>query len=297
MKLDKAQLIKLGKIADTGALNAGKLITSYLNKNIEVQVKEFGSTLAGSVVTEVDLLSQEVILQSLKESIHEFDLGLLAEEDQDSQSRHIKDYFWCIDPLDGTLPFTEKRKGFSVSIGLVSKEGVPHVASIYDPVSEILYSSLRGVGSFKNGQPVKIKDSNSKCFHLHINRSLKDSPQYDGCLSSIRDLVQKLGYEKLEISAHAGSVLHTCWIYENAPAAYFALPKKSDGGGCLWDFAASSLFINECGGVASDIYGQPIDLNRKDSLFLNHKGILVTSDQTLHTYFRQLLENINTHNV
>lgn len=26
-------------------------------------------------------------------------------------SRHSKDYFWCIDPLDGTLPFINARQG------------------------------------------------------------------------------------------------------------------------------------------------------------------------------------------
>ena len=52
-----------------------------------------------------------------------YDFGILTEETPDNGSRLVKDYFWCVDPLDGTLPFTEGTPGYSVSIALVSKSG------------------------------------------------------------------------------------------------------------------------------------------------------------------------------
>ena len=50
-----------------------------------------------------------------------YDLALLTEESEDDRSCFEKDYFWCIDPLDGTLPFTRNEAGYSVSIGLVAE--------------------------------------------------------------------------------------------------------------------------------------------------------------------------------
>ena len=52
-----------------------------------------------------------------------YDLALLTEELEDDGSRHVKDYFWCIDPIDGTLPFTQKKPGYGVSIALVARDG------------------------------------------------------------------------------------------------------------------------------------------------------------------------------
>ena len=68
---------------------------------------------------------------------------------------------------------------------------------------------------------------------------------------------------------------------EKAPALYFKIPKNSDGGGSLWDFAASSIIQSEAGGFNSDFFNSPIDLNKADSTFMNHKGIIYSSSEGL----------------
>ncbi|MDF3128359.1 inositol monophosphatase family protein [Kiritimatiellaeota bacterium B1221] len=80
-------------------------------------------SLASAVVSELDREAQDLILTELEESVGRFDLGILAEESEDSQDRFEKEYFWCIDPLDGTLPFLEGKTGYAVSIALLSREG------------------------------------------------------------------------------------------------------------------------------------------------------------------------------
>ena len=49
-------------------------------------------------------------------------------------------YFWCIDPLDGTLPFIEGKVGYAVSIGLVSRDGTPLIGVVCDPYHQTLSS-------------------------------------------------------------------------------------------------------------------------------------------------------------
>ena len=53
------------------------------------------------------------------------------------------------------------------------------------------------------------------------------------------------------------------------------------GGGSIWDFAASSVIQREAGGFNSNYYGQALDLNREDSSFMNHQGVIFKSHQAL----------------
>ena len=50
---------------------------------------------------------------------------VLTEETEDDGGRLRADYFWCVDPLDGTLPFIEGRPGSAVSIALIARDGTP----------------------------------------------------------------------------------------------------------------------------------------------------------------------------
>ncbi|MBT3468503.1 MAG: inositol monophosphatase, partial [Opitutae bacterium] len=116
------------------AREAGELIRSYQDREVEVLHKEGGDTYASQVVTEVDRKAQDAILQILGPPCEEFDLAVLTEESEDDGSRFEKKFFWCIDPMDGTLPFIRKEPGYSVSIGLVAKDGSPRIGVVYDPV-------------------------------------------------------------------------------------------------------------------------------------------------------------------
>ena len=121
MELSESDLFELAKTAIHAATTAGKLIKSSQGKELARQHKAGGSSKAAQIVTEVDFESQKIILEVLEPSSKEFGLALLTEESVDDKSRLEKDFFWCIDPLDGTLPFTESVPGYSVSIALVSK--------------------------------------------------------------------------------------------------------------------------------------------------------------------------------
>ena len=94
-----------------------------MNEDIAVEKKQGGTSYASQVVTEVDRACETAILSHLLPTCQEFDLALLSEETEDDGSRFEEDFFWCIDPMDGTLPFINKQPGFSVSIALVAKMG------------------------------------------------------------------------------------------------------------------------------------------------------------------------------
>lgn len=262
------------------AQQAGALISSYTNRSVTVQHKASGSSLASQVLTEVDELSQKIILNTLHPTLVQFNLGLLAEESEDNRSRFEKDYFWCIDPLDGTLSFIKQTPGYSVSIALVSRAGEPVIGVIYDPVRRTIYDATQHQGARRNGKSWR-PSATDKSLSMIADRSFPDSPHYHEVRAGLKCIAAQAGWPGVETVMHGGAAMNACWVLENAPACYFKFPKPQNGGGSLWDFAAAACIFNESGAVATDIFGQPLDLNRADSTFMNHRGTLFASDQAL----------------
>jgi len=277
------------------ALKAGELIASYRDKQVEVLTKEGGDNLASSVVTEVDLKSQEIILNTLEPVSRYYDLGLLTEEEEDDFSRFEKEAFWCIDPIDGTLPFTESVPGYAVSIGLVSREGHPLAGVVYDPLSSTLYSGIKGQGAFRNRIPWYISSENviktGKSLTWVTDRDQEDLPFYTKLTASLEAEALKAGLKGLDMIHQGGAVLNACWCMENSPALYFKIPKTQKGGGCFWDFAATACLVEEAGGVVVDFSGNPLNLNA-ESPYMNEKGVLFLSSPGLID-LREILQDFN----
>ena len=263
---------KLQRVGISASKEAGNIIMSHFEKDIEVATKQGMSSYAAQVVTEVDKACEEVILKHLKPISNELDLAILSEETEDDGSRLVKPYFWCIDPMDGTLAFIEKREGFSVSIALVRKDGVPVLGVVYDPVSKTVYTAQRGKGAHKNGVPIVLEKKNDFLTYVtDKKRNNKELPER--ILKELQTVREQLKLDSLMVLSGGGSVINAIKVLEHQPALMFKFPKKEKGGGSLWDYAATACIFHELGFRATDFNGAPLDLNRSDSLFMNHKGV------------------------
>ncbi|MCF8059932.1 MAG: hypothetical protein K9K67_11585 [Bacteriovoracaceae bacterium] len=280
MSLTKLQLNELLEIAKKAALKAAEILKSYQGRVIETQSKVAGENIASQVVTEVDLKAEAAILAILIPSLKEYNIGLLTEETTDDSSRFDHDFFWCIDPIDGTLAFSRNEDGYSISIALVSKEGVPVIGVVNNPRSESLYYAIKGEGAFKNDSPLKVSVP-SKNLTLLFDQSYLKYPGYQTQIEELKEKLKSNGYENLIHHHLGGAVMNGITTIEMSPALYYKFPKKAAGGGSLWDFAASSVIQSEAGGFNSDYYRNPLDLNRADSTFMNHCGIIYASDKAL----------------
>jgi myo-inositol-1(or 4)-monophosphatase len=295
MKLTQIDLFLLCQCAISAAYQAGSLITNYAGKQLDIKNKAEGKSLASAVVTEVDYLSQDLILKTIHPTCDIYDLGLLTEEGVDDNSRFEKDYFWCIDPLDGTLPFSESKPGYAVSIALVSKNGVSEIGVVYDPVKKNLYHAIKGNGTFKNGCELKINtqmESKNNILSVFFDRSFFKGELYKATEIEISRLVKEAGFKELKISQAGGSVISAINVVENAPACYFKYPRPEDSGGSLWDYAATSCIFNELVLIATDIYGQSMELNRSASTYMNHKGFVFASDKNLAEKIKIVFDKI-----
>jgi len=232
-------LIQLSNIAIKAAYSAGKIIQLNMDSDILVEKKETGTSYASQVVTKVDKECETAILSYLLPTCNAFNLALLSEETVDDGGRFEKEFFWCIDPLDGTLSFINKRPGFSVSIALIAKDGTPHIGVVYDPISDIMYHAIKGVGVYKNNIPWVVDNSKNHLTYV-TDRKLKDTPNLKTVQKILNDNVEKLNLKGIEEIDGGGSVMNGILVLENGPACMLKLPKNEKGGGSIWDFAATA---------------------------------------------------------
>ena len=277
MNLTSDDLARLCELAIEAAVTTGRYIGE--TRPADVEHKQSGGSLAAQVVTEVDRESQRRILEMLAPSFGQYDLALLTEESPDDGSRLARDYFWCIDPIDGTLSFIEGVSGYAVSIALVSRDGVPWIGVAYDPVGQVTYHAIRDGGAYRNRRRWRLdprKDAGPP--RIFTDQSELSNPRFE-------PIADGLGASRGEVG---GGVMNAIRCLENPPALYFTLPKPDPRrGGCFWDFAATACIYRELGAWVSDARGKPLDLNRSDSIYLGDCGVLFATDAS---YARRFLD-------
>ncbi|MBW8192808.1 inositol-1-monophosphatase [Neiella marina] len=296
--LNSQQLQQLSALAANAAQQAGDYIAAFDRRAIEVNCKLAGDSIASQVVTQVDLACETIIHNVLQPSFELFDIAFLGEESSSScpieqHPRLSRPYFWCVDPLDGTLPFTENVPGYAVSIGLVRQDGVPLLGVIYDPVTATLVQAIAGQTDvdvkpslLKQGKPWSptsrsIIGAKTPVLSVFFDRSFTALPTFPDVINATEQCAIRLGYDGIEVHHQAGSVMNALSVLQHGPGCYFKFPKATRGGGSLWDFAATAAVAKAAGIWVTDMMGEPLQLNAADSLFMNRRGVLYASDERL----------------
>jgi fructose-1,6-bisphosphatase/inositol monophosphatase family enzyme len=142
--------------ADALAVRAGELLMDRYERVERVDYKS-----ARDIVTEVDHLSEELILDAIR-SRYPGD-GILAEE---SGEHHTvagdapttgQGRVWIVDPIDGTINYANGIPMFCVSIGL-AVDGVPAVGIVHDPTRAETFAATADGPATVNGQVVLASD-------------------------------------------------------------------------------------------------------------------------------------------
>ena len=293
MPLPDRDLQTLAQLAISAARAAGDIIRRRYQTAVKVQHKDRGDSAASQVVTEVDHKAQTAILEIITPSCEAFELAVLAEESADNGERLRKPAFWSIDPLDGTLAFINQHPGFAVSIALVTRAGEPLIGVVLDPVTDTLFHAIRHVGVFGNGLPLIIPPlQQNQPLVLQTDPSFQKHPWFEQTQAGLEAISRTLGLNGAEIRYAAGGVMTACRILEDPNICYFKYPRHGESGGSLWDYAATACLFHEAGGIATDIFGQPMALNRTDSTFMNHRGLLYAASPMLADQIMGLHESL-----
>jgi myo-inositol-1(or 4)-monophosphatase len=246
------------------------------------------------VVTEVDDLSEELILDAIRRVYP--DDAFLAEESGHSGGKaghsHVPgarpldapstdaasptvpippDHrIWIIDPLDGTVNYANGIPCFCVSIGLAIG-GQPALGAVYDPTRDEMFTAIAGRGAHLDGVPIH-HPTKEKLSDAVVSLSL---PHHRFARRESRI------HKAIRVARNMGSAsLALTYVANGRFDAYVQY-----GGLSLWDVAAAGLIAEEGGATVTDVAGgQWFDLSRKT------RSIgLVAAPASHHATLRQML--------
>jgi len=234
------------------ALQAGQIILDIYHNPDELVVTQKSDR---SPVTIADLKSHEFIQSSLT-AISDHDYPVLSEESElpSYEERAQWEYYWLVDPLDGTKEFIERTDEFAVCIALIHRhEAVLGV--VYGPVSQTCYYAAQGVGAFISyplSAPLPLQVSPiHEPLHVTISRRHYSTRMFD-YLSSFGDVdVRRMGSAlKFGTIAQGNADLYPCF-----------------GRTCEWDSAAGQCIVEVAGGTVTDLQGNPLRYNTQESIY------------------------------
>ncbi len=199
----------------------------------------------GSMLTEADLAMNRRLRGELKARFP--DVRFLSEEMSAEHQQEILasgQPSWCLDPLDGTSNFVAGIPYFGVSLALI-EQGRPTLAVIYDPNRDELFTARAGAGAQLNGRPLRLPEQGLPLCNGIAMVDLKRLER--GLRNRILD-EQPFGSQR-----NFGScALEWGWLAAGRGHAYL------HGGQKLWDIAAGVLILEEAGGHACTLDGEPV---------------------------------------
>ena len=223
------------------AKEAGDAIMEIYAKDFQIDYKDDKSPL-----TEADLKSNEIIMARL-EALNSIlniqhstfkSIPIMSEEGKEIpyETRKNWEYYWCIDPIDGTKEFIKKNGEFTVNIALIHQE-TPVLGVVYAPTLGEMYYAKQGEGAFKNGQrlPLEVNDTPDENITIVASKShLTDETRL-----FIDNLTSNIQHSTF---ISKGSSLKLVMVAEGSADIYPRLAPTME-----WDTAAADAIVRESG--------------------------------------------------
>ena len=225
----------------------GEVLNRYLSEGVQMRDKSSAGGKTYDLVSDADLDSEKAIGEYLGNLFPDHEL--LGEEDLDGDVN--ADHLWVIDPLDGTNNYAHGIPHFAVSIAHYHF-GKPTVGVIFNPARNDLFTAAENQGAYRNGQQVKVCDSDSLAQTL-----VGCGFYYDrGAMmrSTLNAVEEFFGHDIHGIRRFGTASLDLCQVGCGQFGAFFEYQLSP------WDFAAGRLFVEEAGGRVTDGRGDPLPL-------------------------------------
>jgi myo-inositol-1(or 4)-monophosphatase len=271
MTLDKRNL---GRILDT-AVAAARLA----GRHAMDQINDIKATIKNSseLVTAADVRCQQIIVNQVKANYPNH--GFIAEEGE--AGRLFKQppvgddqFWWVIDPIDGTNNFAHGLLAFGVSIA-VMHWGEPVVGVIYDPATDSMYTAVKDGQAKVNDRKISAGDQD-----MNLLTSVGiDSHYDDGVPGWTCEIMQRSRFRNLGTSA-----LQLAYVAKGGLVGTIINTPK------LWDIAAGAIIVEAAGGLITDYQGNnifPLDLNN----YQGQKLPTVAANKKVHPQIISLINN------
>ena len=215
------------------AMEAGRAVMQIYERDFAVEYKEDKSPL-----TEADKASNEIICAALSELYP--DIPLLSEENREIpfDERRNWEYYWCIDPVDGTKEFIKKNGEFTINIALIHRFR-PVAGVVYAPAADLLYSAKKGRGAYRNRKrlPLQKNDNPERVLRVVASKShlSAETQAFIDRLSEKTESIEQVS---------RGSSLKLCMVAEGSADIYPRMAPTME-----WDTAAADAIVRESGAM------------------------------------------------
>ncbi|CAK9813469.1 Inositol monophosphatase 3 [Anthophora plagiata] len=236
-------------------LKAGEIFKCGFEGQKIVEAKEHEWDL----VTDYDKKIEKQLISGLKSKFPDHEI--IGEEDTAEGKKEpvLTDKpTWIIDPIDGTLNFINSFPETCISIGLaICKELSGGI--IYNPLSDEMYTAIKGQGAFLNGKPI-----------------------HTSCVTELKKALIELEFFSLRFSSknrdiilgRLDAVLHASRGIRHIGSAAMALAYVAKGAlDSLhmdhlqpWDVAAGVLIVREAGGAVLDAKEERYDFMKPNTI-------------------------------
>jgi 3'(2'), 5'-bisphosphate nucleotidase len=232
---------------------------------LEIYATDFavrGKTDA-SPVTEADERAEAVIVEALRALAPE--VPIVAEEAvAGGVTPQVGDWFWLVDPLDGTKEFISRNGEFTVNIALIHR-GVPVLGVVQAPALGRLYVGVVGQGAWLDDgsgrRAIRCRPVPPEGLTVVASRSHGDAAALDTFLAG----------RKVAALANAGSSLKLCLVAAGEADLYPRLGRTME-----WDIAAGHAVLSAAGGSVTTLDGGPLGYGKpgfENPHFVAHTGL------------------------
>ena len=261
----------------TTAQQAGDLILTMQARGLE-SIGSKSSTI--DLVTEADVAAEQLIRRELAQ--HYPAVGFWGEE---SNQPPDSEYFWVVDPIDGTINFANGLAYFAVNIAL-NRGDVTLLGVTLELPARQLFFARRDGGAYR-------RDADGRDVALQVNQTA----DLDRALLSSGFPYHRTEHEDNNLAEFAYFLARTQGVRSMGTAAMDlvnvangALAAYWEGWLQPWDAAVGALLVREAGGKVTDYQGADWTLTSKSLIASNgqsaiHDALLEgihTARSTLH---------------
>ena len=191
-------------------------------------------------VSYVDKTAEKQIVDALKTLLP--CAGFITEEG--SAVYADEEFFWVIDPLDGTTNYIHGNPPYAVSIGLRKGDHIL-IGVVYEVCLDECFYAWRNGGAYMNGKPVSVTDNDIDrallCLELPYN--------YDKYGHTAHNLIRRFYGRAGGIRMNGSAAISLCYIAAGRLDGWLEMYINN------WDFTAGALIVTEAGGKVTGFNG------------------------------------------
>lgn len=250
--LSSQELLKISVEAKKIILNVSTFIENEYGNVSKVAIEEKG---LNDLVSYVDKTAEERLVAGLSEILPQ---ATFVTEESTIENK-ISEYYWIIDPLDGTTNFLHGIPHFSISVALIYNEK-PIIGIIHDVMRSECYVAVTKQGAFLNDEPIKVSQSQNILTSV-LGMGFPYS-QY-GSMEKVAKALHYFLYKARGLRRMGSAALDLAYVAAGRLDGFYEVNLNA------WDVAAGICIVKEAGGIVQDFSGKKNYLYGKEIIATN----------------------------